>query len=123
VALQLELPEDLPAVEGDRALLVQMFNSLVANAMESMRSGGELRVEARIERGKPTVDISDTGHGISPEQLGHVFRPYMTGKSKGLGLGLPLARRIAERHRGRIKLSSEQGVGTTAQVRLRIAEA
>jgi len=120
IKLRLELPDDLPPVQGDSALLVQVGNSLMANALEAMEEEGQLTIRARASEDRRSVnlDIIDTGRGISEKELQNVFRPFFTTKSKGLGVGLTLARKIVERFGGEISLASEPGKGTMATVKL-----
>jgi signal transduction histidine kinase len=116
--------KDLPHARGDPALLGQVFASLVANALEAMSGGGRLTLRARTARGGREVEVmvEDTGSGVAPEQMDKVFRPFHTSKARGLGLGLPLARRIIERLGGTIELRSTPGVGTSVEVRLPAAK-
>lgn len=119
VELSLELDPQAPRVAGDPVMLAQMFNSLIANALEAMYSGGRLRVREHHDRARRTVQmtISDTGAGIPPERLARVFAPLSTQKRGGLGLGLALVKRIVERHQGSVELESELSVGTTVLLR------
>jgi signal transduction histidine kinase len=106
-----------PAVRGDGALLGQVFGSLVANAVEAMPQGGRLEIRANAPHsGIVSVEIRDSGVGMSEEQLSRALKPFHTTKAQGLGVGLPLARRIVERMGGRIRLSSRVGEGTTVEL-------
>ena len=115
-----DLVEELPLAHGDPALMTQVFGSLVSNALEAMPDGGRLSVSGRVLGGGELIEIrvEDTGSGVLPEQMDKVFRPFQTSKPRGLGLGLPLARRIIERLGGTIELRSTPGVGTAVVVRL-----
>lgn len=109
----------LPRVQGDPILLGQVLSSLLANAVEAMPRGGRLQIEADSRApGWLALRIVDTGSGMTDEQLRKVFKPFHTTKPQGLGIGLPLARRIIERMRGNISLSSERGAGTTVTINL-----
>jgi len=123
IKLRLQLAEDLPQVWGDSALLVQVGNSLVSNALEAMQEEGSLSISAlpSADGGYIEINVSDTGQGISPQQIGEVFKPFFTTKARGLGVGLTLARKIVERFGGGITLASEPGKGTMATVRLKVA--
>jgi signal transduction histidine kinase len=114
------LPESLPIVHGDPHLLVQVLNSLIANALEAMPDGGRLRISGERRGGWFTLHLSDTGVGLPPEQLAEAFKPWITHKRGGLGVGLALARRIAQRYGGRLELRSQEGRGTTASLQLPI---
>jgi signal transduction histidine kinase len=69
------------------------------------------------------IEVSDNGRGISPDQLPHIFRPFYTTKGDGTGLGLSLAHRIVENHRGHIDVASTMGEGTTFSVVLPVQRA
>ena len=112
---QVHIADALPPVKGDAQLLTQMFNSIIANAVEAMPNGGSLDVRAALCReGKELeMTLSDTGTGIPRAHLDQVLKPFFTSKRSGLGIGLQLVKRIVERHGGRIMLSSVEGQGTT----------
>jgi signal transduction histidine kinase len=97
--------------------------SLIANSLDAMPDGGELTVSSRIEKsdGRVEVVIKDTGCGIPIEQMGKIFKPFYTTKSKGMGVGLSLAKRIIERHGGTLRLESEAAVGTTVFMHIPLA--
>ncbi|MDH0301797.1 MULTISPECIES: HAMP domain-containing sensor histidine kinase [unclassified Pseudomonas] len=114
----------LPAVKvlGQPELIGQIFDSLIANALESMEPGGELRVElVRHDRRSLTLRLSDTGKGMSEQQQRMAFRPFFTTKQGGLGVGLMLVKRIMERCGGSVRLSSQEGLGTRVLLSFRVA--
>ena len=114
---QSEFEANLPPVRGDAMLLGQVLNSLLANAVEAMPHGGKLALDgAGGAAGFVTMHVRDSGSGMTDEQLSRAFRPFHTTKSQGLGVGLPLAKRIVERMGGSIVLSSKPGVGTTVEL-------
>ncbi len=111
---------DLPPVDIDRARVAEALGHLISNAFDAMPGGGTLKIATGIEtvRGTPyaVVKISDTGEGISEERLEMVFEPFFStrkGASKGTGLGLPIAKKIIEEHRGFIRAESVPGKGAT----------
>ena len=111
-------------MRGDAILIGQVFSSLIANAVEAMPNGGRLTLTgAARSTGLVSVEIRDTGTGMSEEQLARALKPFHTTKAKGLGVGLPLARRIVERMGGRIVLASRLGEGTTVELTLPPARA
>jgi len=120
IEVVLKLYDRVPAVKGDVALLGQVFSSLIANALDAMARAGQLTVVSQTAADGAWVDIriTDTGSGIPPVDLEKIFRPFHTTKAKGLGLGLPLARRIIERLGGTIAISSKPGAGTTVHMKL-----
>nr|WP_232533255.1 MULTISPECIES: HAMP domain-containing sensor histidine kinase [Ramlibacter] len=107
-----------PLVEGNVSLVTQALHSVVSNAVESMPRGGEMRIDVHQVQEPPGVEItvSDTGVGMSTQQLASAFRPFNTTKAHGLGVGLPMLKRAMERFGGSVSLSSAEKVGT--QVRL-----
>ncbi len=118
IALEREVAPDLPRLNVDRDQILQVLLNLVRNAVEAMGSGGTLRILARREGGDVAIEVSDTGHGIRPEDLPAVFEPYFTTKEGGTGLGLAIANRIVQEHGGRIDVRSRPGEGATFTVRL-----
>lgn len=119
IAGVLDLQEPLPAVEGDALLLGQVMNSLLANALEAMVENGKVTLSSGVAAGRKHVLISltDTGPGVEPAVLEQIFKPFYTTKPKGLGLGLPLAKRIIERFGGMIAIDSSPGTGTRVSLR------
>ena len=111
--------EALPPVAADALMLGQVFNSLIANAVEAVERNGRIALSVQREgERRLRVSIQDNGPGMSRDQLAGAFKPFHTTKAKGIGLGLPLAKRIVERFGGSIALASEPGKGTTIDVLL-----
>lgn len=116
----------------DRNLLSEALTHIVRNALEAMPSGGILGVSTKTSRypdsgpagredGIPPgvvaeITISDSGPGISPEEMPNLFKPFHTSKVKGLGLGLAISRKIIRGHNGGIVVSSEPSKGTVVKV-------
>jgi two-component system, NtrC family, sensor histidine kinase HydH len=112
IVLTLDLAP-LPLVRGTRAPLAHAIRSIVSNAIEAMPDGGHLRVETRLpQSGQVQIVIQDSGVGMPADVAQKVFRPLFTTKPNGVGLGLSLARRVVERHGGKIELTSAEGHGT-----------
>jgi len=103
-------------IDPDR--INQVLLNLYLNAIDSMESGGELKVEISSDgqRRDVLIQVSDTGCGISREDLSRIFEPYFTTKSTGTGLGLAIAHNIVEAMGGRIKVNSEPGKGSVFSV-------
>jgi two-component system sensor histidine kinase HydH len=117
VEVQTELAA--PAVMLDEASFRAALVNLVLNAVQAMSpAGGRLNVSTRAEGGDVRLEITDTGCGMSAEQVARVFEPFYTTKSRGLGLGMPYARKIVEQHAGEIEVESRPGEGTRIQIRL-----
>ena len=117
--LEFEGKVETATVFTDRVLLLQAFQSLLSNASEAMEAGGRCSVRLTAPDQKNLlIEFIDGGCGMEAADVEQVFRPFYTTKPKGLGLGLPLARRIIERFGGELNLSSRPGVGTTVSVLL-----
>ncbi len=123
VKLTQNLDPASPLVHADEGLMRHVIISLIANSLDAMPDGGELTVSSRIEKSDSRVEvvIKDTGCGIPIEQMGKIFKPFYTTKSKGMGVGLSLAKRIIERHGGTLRLESEAAVGTTVFMHIPLA--
>lgn len=103
---------------ANKSELKQVFLNLSKNALDAMASGGELSLCASVENSVYTVMISDTGSGIDPVHLEHIFAPFYTTKSTGSGLGLSVSKKIVESHHGEIQVESHSGIGSTFFVSL-----
>ena len=116
-------PESLPPVLGDRARLKQVFINVIENAIKYSNRGGLIRVETADMGAHVQIVISDTGVGISKEDLPNIKKKfYKANKTRpGSGIGLALADEIIRRHKGRLDIDSEEGVGTTVTILLPVA--
>ena len=129
ITLKTDLPDNLYVVQGYGEGLKQAFANLVANAINYNRQAGKVTVSTREEGGHVVVEISDTGIGISQENLHFIFDEFFRVKTKetqgvsGSGLGLPIVKKIIEAHNGSIKVTSEPGKGSTFSVILPKAKA
>ncbi|MGH7598125.1 MAG: GAF domain-containing protein [bacterium] len=104
-------------LRGDSGLLVRAFFNIMTNAIDAMPDGGILKISAQHDHKQVQIDFSDTGTGISEQDLGRVFNPFFSTKEKGYGLGLAITKRIIETdHRGKLFLRSKAGEGTIAEV-------
>lgn len=106
----------------DTNRIKQALLNLFLNAIEAMPRGGKLTVSSFVDRTSYLVTITDTGSGIPPEDLKHIFDPFFSRKDNGTGLGLAIVQGIVEQHKGKIKVESKVGVGTTVKVELPIDE-
>jgi two-component system, OmpR family, sensor histidine kinase BaeS len=123
VTLKLEIPEKLPQIKVDLDRLVQVLGNLISNALRHTPAGGHIRLAAQTNQQQLILQVQDTGAGIAPEDLPHVFdRFYRGDKSRSMngesGLGLAIARSIVEAHNGRIVATSTPGQGTTFTITL-----
>jgi len=104
-------------VKGDTNRLQQALLNLIFNAIEAMPQGGQLEINAGLDRTKQNVriEIRDTGHGISPKNIHHIYDPFFTTKKEGegTGLGLSIVYGVVSNHGGKIKVDSHENQGTT----------
>ena len=111
--------ENVPKMLADAEFLRSVFNNLFINAVHSMEAhGGHLTVKISPETEFVKIEISDTGNGISPENLEKIFEPYFSTKETGTGLGLAIVQKIIDVHNGEIAVESELDKGTIFTVKL-----
>ncbi len=126
VRLELALDADtLPPVVGDRAELTQALLNILLNARQSLPpEGGVIRIHAESQGPERRVAliVEDTGKGMEPEVLAHVFEPFFSTRPGGTGLGLAITRRIVEEHGGEIQVASTPGGGTRVTILLPAVE-
>src|SRR5262245_27305512 len=119
VRVQVDVPPDIPSVNGDAAMLRQVFLNLAINGCQAMPSGGTLRLSCgRASRNRVDVRVQDTGIGIPAEHLSKIFDLYFTTKDHGTGIGLSMVYRIVQLHDGDIEVESTKNRGTTFRVLL-----
>src|SRR5208283_193573 len=130
IKIELQQAPDLPEVEHDSDQIHQVLLNLLLNAVQAMDNAGadagtgadagkgEVHVEIGSRDQYASVTVSDSGKGIPPQHLAHIFRPFYTTKGNGTGLGLSLARRIVEEHHGHIEVASVVGKGSKFTVLL-----
>lgn len=118
VTVRCDWPAQVPVVQADAPALEQALDNLVSNALDAMPQGGTLQLSVQPRDRGVRITVADSGVGISPEDLERVFTPYHTTKRTGIGVGLPLARRTAERLGGSLWLESALGTGTRAILEL-----
>jgi signal transduction histidine kinase len=128
IELRVELPKNVPAVQGNPTRLRQVLTNLVDNALKYTPNGGTVTVGVAVENGSVTVWVQDTGIGISLDHLPHVFEKFYrvemeeTSDVVGTGLGLAIAKSIIEVHGGCIWVESEPGMGSTFSFNLPVLE-
>ncbi len=121
------LASDLPPITAHADQLRQVFLNIILNACDAMPSGGELTVRSELIAARPeapatlAISITDTGIGIAPEHIPHLFEPFYTTKPHGTGLGLAISAHIITQHGGRILVDSQPGMGTTFTILLPLA--
>jgi len=99
-------------IRSDPSMLRRVIVNLVTNAVQAMPSGGSMRIAARPAQGGVAIAVSDTGIGIPPEIRESLFKPFVTGKAKGMGLGLSVVKRFVDQLGGEISFESEVGKGS-----------
>jgi two-component system sensor histidine kinase BaeS len=116
---RLEAAADQPVVSIDPVRVREVLGNLVSNALQHTPSGGSVTIHISAGDGAVTIDVSDTGDGMSPEELGRAFERFYKGAgSHGSGLGLTIARSLVRAHGGDITAASQPGQGTRMTVRL-----
>ena len=114
----------LPKIQADIQQLSQVFSNLVLNAVQAMPDGGEIKITASPKRKvgelveEISIEVTDTGHGITPENQKKLFDPFFTTKHGGTGLGLTIAHSIIDGHKGTIEVKSKIGKGTSFYIAL-----
>ncbi len=125
--LETDIEDDLPLVLGNQHRLEQVLENLFSNAIKFNVTGGGVRCNARCSGNEVIIEIRDSGPGISAEEQELIFHHFeqlgdsLTGKPKGLGIGLSLSQVIMERLQGRIWVSSEVGKGSTFSIALPVS--
>ncbi len=123
IAVKTHLSEDLPLIQGDRVQLQQVLLNLIVNAIQAMAAGADggrdmLVTVAPTEPNGVLVAVADSGPGLDPANLEHVFDPFYTTKPEGLGIGLSICRSIIDAHGGRLWVSANQPRGAVFQFTL-----
>ncbi|MBL8206400.1 MAG: HAMP domain-containing protein [Blastocatellia bacterium] len=105
-------------IEADAEQIKTCFSNLIINAIQAMPDGGELNIYITSHETMLQFEFQDTGHGIAATPIEQIFEPYYSTKETGIGLGLPLTKKLIEDHGGEIKVHSELSRGTTFTVTL-----
>ncbi len=126
IEIEKDLAKDLPNIMGDAQQLNHVFMNTILNAADALEGTGKLTLKTRFltEKDMVSIEISDTGSGISADVLPHIFEPFYTTKEqgKGTGLGLSMVYGIVESHGGSIRAESGPDVGTTFYIELPAAQ-
>ena len=126
VSVDINVPQELPPIQGDQYQLTQVFTNLLMNAYEAMEGKGRVTITARTvrvnngfeEQDTVLVELADEGPGMPQDVADRVFNPFFTTKPQGSGLGLAIVRKIVDAHDGRIDLNTAPGRGTLIRVTL-----
>ncbi|MGB3119881.1 MAG: ATP-binding protein, partial [Verrucomicrobiales bacterium] len=118
IKVVLRLHPTLPLLSVDEDQIKQVFYNILRNASQALGSGSKGRVTITTDMDDATVSMrfTDTGPGISPENLGRITEPYFTTKATGSGLGLLIVHRIVREHGGEVEIKSREGDGTTVTI-------
>ena len=111
-----------PEVLADGELLKVALQNLLVNAVQAMNGRGRLSVRVAASEGQVHLDVADSGPGIPPEVQERLFTPFFTTKARGTGLGLATVRRIADAHRGTVRITGSDSTGTTVRLSLPVEE-
>jgi two-component system NtrC family sensor kinase len=123
IAVEVELEEGLPTVQGDSILLQQVLLNLLINAVDATDREGTISIRTFRQDGNVMLVVGDTGSGIRAEDLEKLFDPFFTTKEgSGTGLGLTISQEIIKYFKGSIRVASESGKGTTFQIQLPTGE-
>ena len=127
IKVNLDFDPNLPTIAVEEKQIQQVFINILKNAADSINGKGVITIKTYVEQDEKSYKgryvstaITDTGHGIPPEDLNKIFNPFFTRKSDGTGLGLPITQRIIHQHSGIIDVETKVGVGTTFYVKLPI---
>jgi signal transduction histidine kinase len=121
IETRVEQTGDVPLVMGDADALRSALTNLIINGMQAIDGdGGQLTIRISSEGSghNARIEITDTGHGIAPEDISKVFEPYFSTKDTGTGLGLAIVKKAIDDHGGTISVNSKQGSGTTFTITL-----
>lgn len=118
ITANLELDDHIEPISADPELLHRAVSNLVLNAIDAMPNGGTLALRSRVGDQKITIEVSDTGTGLTREECERIFTPYYTSKQHGTGLGLAIVQSVISDHGGTIAVQSEPGRGTTFVIEL-----
>lgn len=124
VELEIDLPVDLPAIQGDRVQLQQVLVNIMLNAVQAMEGQirrRRLRVLGSASAEAVEIAVIDNGPGIAPDRLQRLFEPFYTTRADGMGMGLAICRRTVESHGGQIKAESSVGDGSAFRITFPLA--
>jgi signal transduction histidine kinase len=118
IVTSIEFEEGYPDLWIDPAMMRRVFINLITNAIQAMPDSGRLLIKGHTGDGAAYIDMMDTGEGMTEELMREIFKPLVTTKAKGTGLGLPVCKRIMDAHKGEILVVSEIGVGSIFTLKL-----
>jgi len=113
VSIQMDLEDKVQPIRADPDLLHRVLQNLILNAFDAMPSGGTLTLRTRAAADGVSLEVCDTGKGLTQEECERLFTPYYTTKQYGTGLGLAIVQSVVSDHGGRISVESQPDQGTT----------
>ncbi len=116
VVVSRDLSEGLPDNMMDSGQIQQVLINLFMNAVQAMEHGGKLTIQTSFDSMSSTVEVKDTGLGISHQNLERMFEPLFSTKPKGIGLGMSIVKMLVEKHQGSISIQSRENIGTTVKL-------
>jgi two-component system nitrogen regulation sensor histidine kinase NtrY len=118
ISPEVHLDENLPGIHADPTLLHRAIANLVLNAMAAMPTGGVLMLRTAHDESNVSLEVADTGSGLTPEETRHLFAPYYGANHHTAGLELAIVQSVVSDHGGRISVESETGIGTSFHITL-----
>lgn len=118
IKIELSLPETMPTLSGDSGQLTQAFYNIIKNAIQAMPDGGLLAIDCTADDNYVHIKFTDSGKGLSDEDISRIMEPYYTTKSSGTGLGLLIVDRIVRAHGGMLGIDGQQGKGASFTISL-----
>ena len=124
VAIELKLAADIPIITADASLLRQVIHNLAQNALDALAGFPEPKIvmQTGVRDGKVRFSVEDNGSGVREDVLGRIFEPYITTKPKGTGLGMAIAKKIIEEHRGSVTVVNVKPHGALVEILLPMSE-
>ncbi len=123
VQIELKLATDIPMITADASLLRQVIHNLAQNALDALAGMVEPRIimETSVQNGHVRFSVEDNGTGVREDVLGRIFEPYVTTKPKGTGLGMAIAKKIIEEHRGSVTVVNVKPHGARVEILLPVS--
>ena len=123
VAIELKLAADIPMITADASLLRQVIHNLAQNALDALAGFPEPKIvmQTGVRDGKVRFSVEDNGSGVREDVLGRIFEPYITTKPKGTGLGMAIAKKIIEEHRGSVTVVNVKPHGARVEILLPVS--
>jgi signal transduction histidine kinase len=118
VSIESNTSDDFLAINIDAIKVTRAIENIIRNAVESIDGSGAVKVSVNTDDKTAKVTITDNGGGIPENQIDYIFEPFFSTKKNAIGLGLVYAKQVIDAHRGKIKVESKEGVGTTVTIEI-----